>query len=172
MNKFLEKVKTKVNIKIIKEVAKQYLFWLGILCVLQLVLIGTNISSKVSLFVFIIGLSIYLLYLFFKAYIKIREKIGLYADLNHKMKNAILDFNILTFACIFVGIGLKVEEPYFRSGKVTAETVNLILSIAWIIITGILIYIYYSFAKEVYDLYEEAKSRHSQKHYNTNGVKY
>ena len=171
MNKFLEKMKTKVEIKKIKEVAKEFLFWLWILSVLQLVLFNFDdfdgIPSKVSMIVVIIGLSIYLLYLFFKGYIKIREKIGLYADLNHKMKNIIFDLNIMNFACILGGVALvlfKPEAHSFHSKILSIKSVNSIFSIAGIIILGVMIYTFYTTAKDIYDLYKEAKSRHSQKH--------
>lgn len=166
MNKFLEKMKTKVEIKKIKEVAKEFLFWLWILSVLQLVVFDFDdfdgIPSKVSMIVVIIGLSIYLLYLFFKGYIKIREKIGLYADLNHKMKNIIFDLNIMNFACILGGVSLvlfKPEAHSFHFKILSIKSVNSIFSIAGIIILGVMIYTFYTTAKDIYELYREAKSR-------------
>ena len=164
MNKFLENIKIKFNYKLIKNIAKIILFWIGIFCVIQLILFDTNLTSNMSLFVSIIGLS---LHLFFKGYIKIREKIGLYADLNHKMKNIIFDLNIVNFACILGGVSLvlfKPEAHSFHSKILSIKSVNSIFSIAGIIILGVMIYTFYTTAKGIYELYREAKSRHSQKH--------
>ncbi|MCJ0593316.1 hypothetical protein MMJ50_11640, partial [Enterococcus cecorum] len=64
MNNFLEKVKTKVNIKTIKEGVKEYLIRLWTLSVVVLVLFDFDdfdgIPWKVSMPVALIGLSIYL----------------------------------------------------------------------------------------------------------------